>query len=82
MILIRNTLKCMHKMHNSKYNNDLVIIDLLINDFNRYLNCLNFALINLILPNEVSLRTLIIQIFINTLLLTLGFQNIYLYLIY
>ena len=36
-------------MHNSKYNNDLVIIDLLINDFNRYFNCLNFALINLIL---------------------------------
>ena len=49
MILIRNTLKCMHKMHNSKYNNDLVIIDLLINEFNRYFNSLDLALINLIL---------------------------------
>jgi hypothetical protein len=51
----------MHFMHNSKYNNDLVIIDLLINDFNRYFNYLNFALI--------------IYIFINTLLLILGFKD-------
>ena len=36
-------------MHNSKYNNDLVIIDLLINEFNRYFNSLDLALINLIL---------------------------------
>jgi hypothetical protein len=28
----------MHEMHNSKYNNDFDIIDLLINDFNRYFN--------------------------------------------
>jgi len=28
----------MHEMHNSKYNNDLDIISLIINDFNIYVN--------------------------------------------